>query len=228
MATCLPALCVGQETADVAQHQQGLQQADTGLNQAYQGVVGTLDPAGRASLKSTQRAWIVFKEADFGIFARLAHSAGDDAGLYDYEAKEDDFQTAALQSLGKSEAMAHGEFNSKLVTTSQEADQLLNSIYRQLMGLMPAETVLPEKTAEASWIRFRDLYCQLDSSLKGGNADDAVLRDLTLRRTAQLVQSINLLVGMKLPVPDSGNNPPADADETPTDPPPADPFRFAH
>jgi uncharacterized protein YecT (DUF1311 family) len=226
ISTCLPGIGVG-ETLDPAPYQQALQQADTDLNQTYQQVIAALDPVARASLKSTQRSWIVFKEADFAVFARMAHPAGEDAGLYAYESTEENNQAASLRSLGKPLNMDSEDFDGQAVTTSQQADQLLNTIYRQLMGLMPPELTGPEKSAQASWIRFRDFYCQLDASLKGGASDDSVLRTVTLRRATQLAWYVRIAVEMKLPVPDSASTSTDAAEEKPTDPPAADPFRFA-
>ena len=223
-----PVICAGQENAvDLAPYQRGLQFADNSLNQTYQQVMATLDPVTRTSLKTTQRSWIIFKEADFAIAGRLTQAAGDETAFYDYQTAEENSQAEALRDLGKPDATTEARFRREVVATSQRADQLLNDLYHQMMAVMPPEMSVPEKSAQASWIRFRDLYCQLDASMKGGTGDDAVLRDLTLRRTAQLGRCIQLLIEIKLPVPAGSGNPTDDAEETPTDPPPADPFRFA-
>ena len=213
---------------EVTDAQQRLQQADTQLNQDYHSVMSTLDPAGQASLKTVQRAWVAFKEADFGVFARLAQAAGRNVSIYNYESQEEIEQTGALDSLGKADNNGEGgSFDQKPVTNSQQADQMLNSVYRQLIQSLPPDSALSEKSAEASWIRFRDLYCQLDATLKGGNADDAVLLDLTLRRAEQLGQYMTVVLAAQLPVPDSSAGPGDDTSNVQSDSPVSDPFRFA-
>ena len=220
ISTCVVTICRGQPV-DLSPYQRGLQRADAALNQTYQQVATTLDPVSRASLKSMQRSWVVFKEADFAIHARILQP--DDPGMYGYQTEEELRQTQALRELGKPNLMQMEDG----VTTSQQADQILNSVYHQVIGSMPPELVGPEKAAQASWIRFRDYYCQLDAALKGGATEDAVLRGLTMRRSEQLTEYVQIAVKTKLALPQTADGSPGDAEETPTDPPAADPFRFA-
>jgi uncharacterized protein YecT (DUF1311 family) len=229
---CSPAPGVGDpDDADIAEYQQQFQQADQDLNQSYHTVMGTLDPATQASLKSAQRAWIVFKEADFANYRRLLRAAGKDYAIYGYETNEEKAQAISLKSIGK-EGQSDSQDDDPAhtnVKTPLEADQKLNTVYRQLMDVLASDTamVLAEKSAEASWIQFRDRFCQVDASMKGGQPDDAVLRDLTLRRTSQLARSVRTIVESHLAVPEGSNDAGDDQDEKPTDLPVADPFRFA-
>jgi len=211
---------------DLQREQQELQQVDAQLNQSYHMVIGQLDPTGQASLKSVQRAWITFKEADFAVFTALVGGTVDDS-VSEYEITEESEQTSALSELGKPDSLSEAVYLQKQIHDSQEADQILNSNYRQVISGLPPEIAGAEKSAQVAWIRFRDLYCHLDATLKGGMADDAVLRDLTLRRAAQLNRYLIAQVKQKFAVPAGADDPTANLDESPADPPPTDPFRFA-
>jgi uncharacterized protein YecT (DUF1311 family) len=212
---------------DLQREQQEFQQVDAQLNQSYQVVMGQLDPVAQASLKSVQRAWIAFKEADFGVFTALTRGTGENSTSR-YEISEESDQSSALRVLGRSYDRGEALYLQKRVHDSQGADQILNSSYRQVMGGLPPELSGAEKSAQVAWIRFRDLYCRLDATLKGGISDDSVLRDLTLRRAAQLNRYLIVQIKQKFAVSADADDPYANLDVTPVDPPSADPFRFAN
>ena len=197
-----------------AEDQQQYQQADAQLNKNYHEEMGQLDPAGQAGLKSMQRAWVAFKEADFGVWAALSRAAGNDSAL-EYETHEEYTQSSALTSLGRPTGGGDATFGMKQVSTSQEADQILNSVYRQVISTLPPEMSGPEKSAQVSWIRFRDLYCHLDTALKGGVPEDAVLRDLTLKAGGAVERLPHARTEAEIQRPAGADDPGADLDETP-------------
>jgi uncharacterized protein YecT (DUF1311 family) len=217
--------CAALADEDVAALKLELQQDDSRLNQIYQTVRQRLDGPGQSSLKSTQRAWIAFKEKDFAIFSSLARMANDPDRAYAYESEETEGRTEALRSLGKPGNPGSGEG----VKTAREADQILNNVYRRCISLLPPDKAQAVKEAEALWIEFRDLHCQLDAALKGGQADDSVLSNLTLRRVDQLGVCLNVMLRTQLSVPANPDQESADSDgdATATGSPPADVYRFA-
>lgn len=222
VAVLLFALCSALADDDTAELQSALQHKDAQLNQVYQAIRQNLGTSGQSSLKATQRAWIAFKEKDFAIYASLARMANDPARAYAYEAAETEARTWALNSLGKPGDQWSGDDANK---TATEADQMLNSAYRRCIGMLPPEKAQEVKETEALWIAFRDMHCQFDAAFKGGQPDDAVLRNLTMRRANQLAFYLNLMLRAQLPAPDDWDlgNPGEDQSGSP----PADVYRFA-
>lgn len=205
------------------------QAEDVRLNQTYGALRQRLDESNRSLLKSVQRCWVTFKEKDFATFSSLARIARDPDRIYLYQIEETAGRTNALTVLGKSQPPAEDEdeLHVKTAKTAREADQMLNNIYRECLRLLPSDQIQATKESEALWVEFRDLHCRLDATFRHGQNEDFVLRDLTMRRVIQFRHYMKVLLETQLPTPESNDLAKNDADETPSGPPPADPFRFA-
>jgi len=202
---------------------------DARLNQTYGALRQELDESSKALLKSVQRSWVAFKEKDFAIFSSLARIGGDPDRIYRYQVEETAGRTSALAALGKSQRQPEeeDEFDELRVKTAREADQMLNNIYRECLRLLPSDKVQAVKESEALWVEFRDLHCRLHATFRQEQNQDSVLRDLTMRRVVQFRHYMRVLLDTQLRTPESDGLTRNDADETPSGPPPADPFRFA-
>jgi uncharacterized protein YecT (DUF1311 family) len=196
--------------------------ADARLNQVYQALRSRLTESGKTSLRTVQRSWVAFKEKDFPIFSSCAKAADDSPRASRYLVEETDFRTEYLTMLAKS---GKREERDDEVKTARQADQMLNSIYRECLSLLPSNKIAAFKESQTLWIQFRDLHCQFDAAIRG-RADDAELRDTTMRRVVDLRHYMMVLVAEKLPVPGDGTI--RDDEDQPTPGlPPLNPFRFA-
>ena len=209
--------------SDPVEMQRDYQRQEERLNGAYQAARQNLDDTGRSALKTTERAWVTFKEKDFAIFSGLAKAAQATDRMFRYATEASEARASYLASVaGKPEYPGKPE-----VKTAREADQMLNNSYRQCIGLLPSNRAQMLKAAQADWISYRDLHCQFDALLKNGRVDDAVLRDVTMARVVEFRHYLLILIPMQLPVPEDTGVPRDKAELTPTGTPPADLFRFA-
>jgi uncharacterized protein YecT (DUF1311 family) len=185
----------------------GYKEADAELNNVYQTLARRLDPAEKTFLKNVQRAWITFKERDEELFSKLARDADDVDRISRYRAEATEKRSEDLQRLG---AKANpSDRRDAEPATAQEADRMLNNIYKDCFVAAPQEVAPKLKEIEALWIEFRDLHRRLDSALRNGTENDAVLRDLTMNRVVQFRHYVTVLLEKQLPVKENS------ADETP-------------
>ena len=75
-------------------------------------------------------------------------------------------------------------------------DALLNSNYKEAMGLLSTEQKKELKQAQRLWIKYRDKNCGLLFGLTGGSMDilngDSCYVDMTARRAMELEEIIQL------------------------------------
>lgn len=207
----------------------GLRQSDAKLNNLYQEILQNLNTAGRSYLKSMESAWVGYKDRDMALLSRVAAQAGDRDRIFRYQREQIEGQIAALSSLGARQSKAGESVQDRArqpIRTARDADQILNSVYRECLALMPSEHVQEFKEIEAAWIEYRDLYCRFDSAIKNGQYDDFVLRDMTMARVIQLRNYHMVLLARELPVAKTDNES-APSKANSEDPSLPDIFRFA-
>jgi uncharacterized protein YecT (DUF1311 family) len=175
-------------------------QADADLNAAYQTLTKRLDSAAKNYLKNVQRAWITFKERDEQLFARLAASADDAERISRYRVETTDKRTRDLQLLGATPEVVDPQPDEPPEITAAEADRMLNAIYKECFAAIPREAATNLKEIQVLWLEFRDLHCRLDSAMRNGKVEDAVLRDLTMNRVVQFRHYLVVLLAKELPV----------------------------
>ena len=89
----------------------------------------------------------------------------------------------------------------------READQALNTTYREVIGRLSGEQRKSLLTAQRNWLGYRDTICARESSLldneEGGGTSPMTrcLRRLTFARTAELQGYDETLVAAKTPPP---------------------------
>jgi uncharacterized protein YecT (DUF1311 family) len=216
LAACCPSTGSAQGNNDPA-----YRQADADLNAAYQALSKRLDSPGRNYLKNVQRAWINFKERDEQLFARLAVAADDAGRISRYRMEAADKRTRDLQVLGAT--LSGGQPDE---IRASDADRMLNAIYKECFATIPREAATNLKEIQVLWLEFRDLHCRLDSALRNGKAEDAVLRDLTINRVVQFRHYMVVLLTKELPVGDNARELQQSRESTNHDNVP-DVFRFA-
>jgi uncharacterized protein YecT (DUF1311 family) len=196
-------------------------QADADLNAVYQALSKRLESAGKNYLRNVQRAWLTFKERDEQLFTRLAIEADDADRASRYRVEATDRRTQDLQLLG---ATPNGSRPDQI--TAPEADRMLNSIYKECFATIPRESATNLKEIQVLWLGFRDLHCRLDSALRNGRTEDAVLRDLTMNRVVQFRHYMIVLLAKELPISDHARELHRPRESTEDDKVP-DVFRFA-
>lgn len=103
---------------------------------------------------------------------------------------------------------------------------MLNSIYKECFATIPRESATNLKEIQVLWLEFRDLHCRLDSALRNGKTEDAVLRDLTMNRVVQFRHYMVVLLAKELPISDHARELHRPRESTEDDKVP-DVFRFA-
>ena len=210
----------------IAMRRKEVQQQDANLNQTYEKLRARFNEAGKSSLKTMQRSWVTYKESDFAVFSPLAREADDQDRLLAYQADTSEMQTTELLSLAGKPTLSYEEGYPK---TAAAADLMLNNIYRECLGMLPAERAAALKRAQAYWIEFRDLYCRFDAAIRSGQSRDLVLCNVPMDRVRQLRQYRVVLLAAKLPVTESAQSPQDEADHPMRDDSTQlDLFRFAN
>jgi uncharacterized protein YecT (DUF1311 family) len=205
---------------------ESVQEADQEINRVYQQLARSYSETNRSSLKSMQRSWISFKERDFALFSHLTAQAEDHKRKNLYLSESITAQTEALKQLGATPPRR--DEPPPVARTAREADQLLNGIYRECLTSLPPEHTQQFKEIQASWIKYRDLYCRFDAALKNGREEDFVLRDITANRVIQFRHYMIVLVGRQLPVAEHERDAASDLAPSPADLTSVpDVFRFA-
>ena len=179
----------------------GTAQADARLNQTYQALQRSLNPQAAAQVKAVQRAWVAFKERDFPIFSRLAVQANDRPRIDAYESEETDARTVALTSLAAGRDLNQRNSRERELTAA-EADQMLNSLYRECLRVLPTAQLAGFKETQSLWLQFRDQHVRL-AAAGAGRSEDYVLRNLTMNRVIQFRHYMMVLLAAQLPESDA-------------------------
>jgi len=187
---------------DMVRYQERLNNTDAALNKSYQVLMGRFNEQGQALVRGMQRAWVDFKSKDFDIFSQLAIPAKAQERMFAYKISETAEQSTSLNALLEPRRQDFVEASypgaPAPIKDARQADQILNSVYRDCLNLLPAENLKPFKDAQAAWIQFRDQYASLYSAIHGAKTNDVTLRILSIRRSTQLGLYARILVSRQL------------------------------
>lgn len=168
-----------------------LKKADAELNAVYKEVMASLDDAGKAALKESQRAWVKYRDL-CGESEGSMYEGGSIQPMVVLQCHGDLTKEKSGRLRGMlPEGVARNSMGLPSLEAQQaalkKADDKLNKVYKDFMALGPNDKV---KEAQRAWIEYRDLCVKAEAAAY--EEDDAQVvaakcaTELTLARIERL------------------------------------------
>jgi uncharacterized protein YecT (DUF1311 family) len=149
-----------------------------------------------------ERGWVAFKDRDLEFFFDLAKAVKAQSRSYIYIQREYGKQTSYLDFMASPQEREVGFDKDDPIASIRDvaqADRILNNLYQRCLALVPEEKRSEFRQIQLSWIQFNEGFCGFAARLKGGEAQDSVRVQLTLRRAIQFRYYLPVLLAYQLP-----------------------------